>query len=268
MSGALKMQYGLNGKQWLWPRLLQWSICLFLLLGYGTVQAQEKNLVRQGNQYYQQQKYKEAAAAYQQALQKNPGYVPGSFNLGNSLIQQRQYDAARKVMTNTAKNSKIAGEQSGAHYNIGNTYMQEQKWQEAIDAYKRALRKNAQDADAKYNLSYALTKMKQDQKGGGGKDKNKDKNKDQQQKDQQQKDDQNKDKKDGDKNKDPQNKDPQDGKDPQDKKEDQQHPKPQPSKLSEQQAENLLNALQQDEKKLQDKVQKEKGVPVKVDKDW
>jgi ABC-type Fe3+-hydroxamate transport system substrate-binding protein len=38
--------------------------------------------------------------------------------------------------------------------------------------------------------------------------------------------------------------------------------------LSEKQAEQLLNALQQEEKKLQDKMKKEKGAPVRMQKDW
>jgi len=248
------------------------SIIILLLLACTGAFAQEKALVKKGNQLYQQKKFKEASASYQQALQQNPAYAPGSFNLGNALIQQQQYDAARKVMTNAAKNSKDKQQQADANYNIGNTYMSEQKWAEAVEAYKQTLRKNPQDVDAKYNLSYALAKMKQDQ-NGDGKDKNKDKNKDDKNKDKDKKDqdkkDQNKDgqddKKDQDKNGD-QNK-PQDGKDKEDKEE-QKRPEPQPSKLTQQQAENLLNALQQDERKLQDKVQKGKGIPVKTDKDW
>lgn len=247
------------------------GIIILLLLACTGTYAQEKALVRKGNELYQQKKYKEASATYQQALQQNPTYTPGSFNLGNSLIQQQQYEAARKVMTQAAKNTKDKLQQSEANYNIGNTYMSEQKWAEAVAAYKQTLRRNPQDADAKYNLSYALTKMKQDQ-NGGGKDKNKDKNKDDKNKDKDKKD---QDKKDQDKDgqddkkeqdkKEDQNK-PQDGKDKEDKE--QKRPEPQPSKLTQQQADNLLNALQQDERKLQDKVQKGKGIPVKTDKDW
>lgn len=250
----------------------QGALLMGLLLCCITVLAQEKRLVREGNQLYQQKKFKEAAAAYQQALQKNPAYVPGSFNLGNSLIQQNQLEAARKVMTATAKNAKAKEEQSGANYNIGNTYMQEQKWAEAVDAYKKALRKNPQDADAKYNLSYALAKMKQNQNGGGGKDKNKDnkdkndKNKDDKNKDKDKKDQQDKNKQDQQDQKD-QQQDKNQGNGKEDQK-DQQRPEPQPSKLTQQQADNLLKALQQDERKLQDKVQKGKGVPVKMEKDW
>jgi Ca-activated chloride channel family protein len=238
-------------------------ILMALCVAVSMASAQSQKLVREGNKLYEQNKFKEAGATYQKALQKDPTSIPGMFNLGNSLYQQKQFDASRKILAGAAKNAKDKGSKAEVNYNIGNTYMSEKKWEDAIESYKQTLKNNPQDADAKYNLSYAKAMMKKDQ-GGGGKDKNKDKDKDK-------KDDKNKDKnKDdkGDKDKDKQDKgEPdKDKKDQQDK--DQQRPQPQPSKLSQQQADQLLNALQQEEKKLQDKMQKEKGVPVKTDKDW
>lgn len=246
------------------------SYFTFLLLICPVFVHAQKRLVNKGNKLYEQKKYKEASATYQQALKNNPNYTPGLFNLGNSLYQQKNYDASRKIMNNTAKLSKDKNVKADAHYNVGNTYMQEQKWDEAIEAYKQALRNNPQDEAAKYNLSYALA-MKKKQNGGGGKnnDKNKnqdkqDQNKDQQNKnDQDQKDQQNKDQQ----NKDQQNKNDKDQQD-QNKNDRQDQPKPQPSKLTEQQADQLLNALSQEEKKLHDKKEKGKVVPVKVEKDW
>lgn len=222
--------------------------------------AQINRLLTQGNQLYEQQKYKEAAADYAKALARDPNNVPGMFNLGNSFYQQKQYDSSRKVMEATARMSKDKGGQSAANYNIGNTYMAQQKWDDAIDAYKKTLRANPQDADAKYNLAYAEAMKKKDQQNQK-QDKNK-QNKDQ--KDQKDKKDQQK--KDPDKDKKDQDQKDQDQKNQQDK--DQQEPQGQPSKLSQQQADQLLNALQQEEKKLQDKMKKEKGVPVKMQKDW
>jgi len=225
-------------------------------LAYG----QERVLLRKGNELYGQQKFNEAAALYQQALTKNPASVTGMFNLGNAYYKQKQLDAARRVMAATAKQSADSLQRSGAQYNIGNTYMDEKKWQDAIEAYKQALRNNPQDEAAKYNLSYAREMLKQQQQSGGGKnDKNqdKDKNKDNKQQQQQQKDQQNKEQQDN-------RQQQQDNK----QQQEQQRPEPGPSKLSEQQADQILNALQQEEKHLQDKQQQAKGVPVKLDKDW
>lgn len=240
-------------------------LTLLMVVACQQVQAQPKpnRLINEGNKLYEQKKYKEAAVDYQRALQKNPTYVPGIFNLGNTLFQQGQFDASRQVLSNVSKVAKTKEEKSGAHYNIGNSYMQEKKWEEAIAAYKNALRNNPQDMDAKYNLSYAEQMLKK-QQDGGGKNNKQDKNKDNKQDKQDQ---QNKDNKKQDQNKD-QQKD-QDNKDQQDKKDQQdQQPQGQPSKLSKEQADQLLNALQQEEKKLQDKKQKQKGVPVRMEKDW
>ncbi len=233
---------------------------IFTLLSIGaSANAQERRLVREGNDLYSKQKYKEAAAAYEKALKEQPAFVPGAFNLGNALIQQKQYDAARKVMDNTVKSSKDPRVQGGAQYNKGNTFMSEQKWQEAVESYKSALRRNPEDIDAKYNLSYALSKLKQDQQ-----QQNKDKKDDKDKKDQQNKQDK-KDK--GDQKKDDKQQDQNQSQEGGDQKQ-AQRPEPQSSKLSQQQADNLLKALQQDERKTQDKMQQAKGTPVKLQKDW
>src|ERR1043165_5855912 len=106
------------------------SFCYILILIactiYGNAYAQTNRYVREGNKLYEQKKYKEAAVDYQKALAKNPTYLPGMFNLGNSLYQQKQFDAARKVLNATAKTAKDKESKAGANYNIGNTYMQEQ----------------------------------------------------------------------------------------------------------------------------------------------
>jgi len=222
-----------------------------------SVNAQQKQVI-EGNKLYGEKKYKEATKEYQNALKKNPNYTPGIFNLGNALYQDKNYDASRKIFDGLAKKSNDAGLKAASNYNIGNTYMSEQKWQEAAEAYKQSLRRNPQDEEAKYNLSYALSKMKQQE------NKNKD-NKDQKQKqDQQQK-----------QNKEQDNKKQQDNTNQQNNKPDQQKEQnneqkqqPQPSKLNEKQAEQLLNALAQEEKKLHDKKEKGKAMKVKVDKDW
>ncbi|MBS1775847.1 MAG: tetratricopeptide repeat protein [Bacteroidetes bacterium] len=226
----------------------------------------QKGQVQNGNKLYEAKQYKDAAKAYQQALLKNPSYAPGLFNLGNALYQEKNFDASRQVLTNLEKQTKDKNVKANATYNIGNSYMSEQKWQEAIDAYKTTLRNDPQDEAAKYNLSYALEMMKKNSGGGGGKNnKQQDQNKDDKNKNQKDKDNSSKDQ---------QNKDQQQKQDQQqnnnDKKEDQQdnRPQPQPSKLSKEQADQLLNALAQEEKKLHDKKEKGKATQIKVDKDW
>ncbi len=232
---------------------------LMLLLCGSVAHGQINKFILEGNKAYEKQNYKQASIDYAKALQKDPNNVPGIFNLGNSLYQQKQYDLSRRVMESAAKVAPTKEGKAQANYNIGNTYMSQRKWDEAISAYKQTLRNNPQDADAKYNLSYASAmKKKEEQQQKQDKDK-----KDQQKQDQQKQDDKKddkKDKKDQDQNK--------DGDKKEEQKKDQQQPQPDPSKMSEQAAEQQLNALRQQENKLQDKMKKEKGVPVRMQKDW
>ncbi len=249
----------------IFPKAFFFFVYMLLLTAGASAQRQQ---IRKGNQLYQEQKYGEAAESYQQGLSRNPAFLPGVFNLGNALYQQKNYEGARKAMDAVAKQPGAKDLKANAQYNIGNTYLSEQKWQEAAEAYKAALRSNPQDEAAKYNLSYALSMMKKEQ-GDGGKDNKQDQNKDNKDQDKDNKD-QNKDQQDKqDQNKDEQNKDQQNPKeDKEGGKGQEQRPQPQPSKLTREQADQLLNALAQEEKKLHDKKEKGKAVKVKVEKDW
>jgi Ca-activated chloride channel family protein len=239
-------------------------VALSIFVTAAHAQNQADALIRQGNKLYEQQKFDAATTNYQKAIIKDPNYTPGLFNLGNSLYQQQKFDASRQVMTATANATKDQTAKAGVNYNIGNTYMAEKKWEDAVNSYKQTLRNNPNDLDAKYNLSYAEQMMKKQQGGGGGKDNKKDDKKDQKK---DKKDQQNKNDKGKDKDKDKQNQDQQD-QNKGDKDKQDEHPQGQPSKLSQQQADQVLNALQNEEKKLHDKLNKEKGIPSRMAKDW
>ena len=222
--------------------------------------AQTNKFLQQGNKLYDEKKYDEATNSYLKALEKDPNNATGLFNLGNALYQQNHIDSARKVMSATASALKDKNGKAAANYNIGNTYMAQRKWEDAASAYKNTLRNNPQDVDAKYNLSYAEQMLKKQQGGGGNKDKkdNKDQQKDKQQQQDKNKQDKGKDKQD------------QPGDDKDKDKQDDKYQKPQGKQgnMTQQQADQVLNALQQEEKKLQDKLKKEKGIPTKLAKDW
>ena len=210
-------------------------ILLSLLIPFSGF-AQTNRLIHEGNQLYEQQRYKEAAIDYQKALKKDPNNVSGLFNLSNSLYQQKQYDSSRKFLESSEKAVKDKGGKSAINYNIGNSYMAQQKYEDAVKAYKQTLRNNPNDVDAKYNLSYAEQMLKKQQQ------QNKDQQKQQQQQ-QQQKQDQKQDQKDKNDQQKQQDQKSEDKNDEQ-KEEKQQS---QPGNLSQQQADQLLNALQQQE---------------------
>lgn len=224
-------------------------------------------LIRKGNEQYKKQQYADAEASYKKALERNAKSVAGHYNLGNSLYEQKRYEAARQQYANTLKTEAGKDVKADAAYNIGNTFMEDKKWEESIKNYKAALKANPADEQARYNLAYAqaMLKKQQNQQQGGGNNKDKNDKKDQknQDKDKDKKDDQQKDQDKKDQNKQNQQKD----KDQQDKEQQQNQPKP--SKLTQEEAKRLLQALAQQEKKLQeDKMKKVKASPGMVEKDW
>jgi hypothetical protein len=169
---------------------------------------------------------------------------------------------------------------------MGNTYMNEKKYTEAVEAYKNALRNNPSDDETRYNLALAKEMLEknppqEDQK----KDDKQDQNKENEDKKEQ---DDKGDNKEGDKGDNKEDKDKGDQKDdkgdeekdkgkpdePKDQKEGEgdkpQQSQPQPGQLSPQQVKSLLEAMNNEEEKVQDKInaQKQKGARVKSNKDW
>ncbi len=231
--------------------------------------------------------FPKAEADYRQAISLNPKDDTAKYNLGNAYYNKEMNDVAMNRFKQAAAVAESKEDKHKAFHNLGNTYMNEKKYQEAVEAYKNALRNNPKDEETRYNLALAKELLKDQQKnGGGGDDDNKDKDdkKDQDKKDQKDKKDQ--DKKDGDDGDKKDQKDKGDNKDdkkegdkdkdkgkPDKPKDDKQKQKPQqqqPGKLSPQQVKNLLEAMNNEEKKIQDKInaKKQKGVKIKSEKDW
>jgi Ca-activated chloride channel family protein len=235
------------------------------------LQRKARKLLRQGNELYNKKQYTDASVAYQKSLGQNTKYDKAAYNLGNALYQNKNYKEAVPQYELTAQTAKDKFTKAEAYHNIGNAMMEQKQYQPAVDAYKNSLRNNPNDDETRYNLAVAqklLDKEKQDNKDNKDKkdkdDKNKDKNKDKKDgddKDKKEKKDKDKEDK-GDKNKD---KDPK-----KDEKKDKPKPKPQQGKMTPQQIKQLLESLNNEEKKTQKKMnaQKAKGKKIKQEKDW
>ena len=229
-----------------------------------------------------------AEMAYRKAISEQATSVAGIYNLGNSYIKNGSFDEALYRLDEAAKAATSKSEKHKAYHNIGNVLMKNKKCKEAVEAYKNALRNDPTDDETRYNLGLAkicADQQKDDNKDDKNKDnkdnkddkkdqdKKDDKGNDKDKKDQDQKDKGDQDKKEGDDKKDDKgkpkdekdNKGKEDGKDKQ-----QQPPKPQPGQLSPQQVKNLLEAMNNEEQKVQEKMnaEKQKGVIIKTEKDW
>ena len=249
-----------------------WLFMLMMVVPMLSMAQSDKNLVRQGNKDYQNAAYNEAEINYRKALDKNPANTVAQFNLGGAMYSQENFEKAAEVYAATDIKEKSPEEKSAVYYNLGNSMLKAGKSDEAITAYKQALRENPKNEEARYNLEYLRQKQQQQQ----NKDQNKDDKKDQDKKNQDQDKDQEKqDQKDQNKDKQEQNKDQQDQQQqdqPQDQKNEQGKQNEQQSqKISKKDAERMLDALKNNEKKTLEKLKKAKKKNAKViksEKDW
>jgi Ca-activated chloride channel family protein len=221
-------------------------IIFILLIAYFSSFSQKENvLLRQGNRKFENGDYKEAEKDYRKALELNKESVKGQFNLGTAVYKNNNFEESAKIYSNLAEKKSDREIQSKVFHNLGNSYLQSKEYEKSILSYKNALMNNPKNIDTKYNLEYAKMMLKKQQQ--------------QQQQDKDNKKDDKKDDKKDQKDKQDQNKNQDQQKQPQDQK-----------KISKDDAERMLEALKNDEKKTMQKVKKQKAkVQVTgIEKDW
>lgn len=239
------------------------------------------NFVYEGNELIDSEEFISAEMEYRKAISEEPSYVAGAYNLGNSYYQKGQYDEALYRLTQAAENATSKVEKHKAYHNIGNILMQDKMCKEAVEAFKNALRNDPTDDETRYNFALAKECAEQQQDNEDendkqekeqekeGDDEEKDKGENEEKEDENEQKDQGEDEqKEGDDQKDNQGQ-PKDDKEGE-KKEQNGKPQPQKGQLSPQQIKSLLEAMNNQEQKVQDKInaQKQKGKPIKTDKDW
>ena len=228
----------------------------------------ENKDIKRGNELYRQEKFTEAEVEYRNGLDKNSASFGANYNLGNTLYKEGKYEEAIQQYQIAGSGLKDAKQNATIHHNIGNAFLKQQKYGESIKSYKNALRYNPNDEDTRYNLAYAqkmlIQQQNQQNNNGDNKEDNKDQNQQNQQNQNQQN--QNQDKQDNqDQKQDNQNQQSQQNDQKQDK---QQQNKPQ---MSRENAEQILKALEEDEKSLQEKIKLQEKKDAKrynVEKDW
>ena len=220
-------------------------IYILVLVAVTAFAQQERKFIRKGNNLYEKENFQESEIQYRKAIDKDKNSYNASFNIGDALYKQEKYEDATKQFSDLTNREMSKEEKAKLYHNIGNSMLQNQKVKESIDAYKEALRNNPNDMDTKYNLAFAQRLLQQQQQ------------EQEQQQDQQDNKDKNQDKKDQ-------------NQDQQEQNEQQQQQQQQQPQISKEDAERLLQALANDEKKTQDKLKEEKAksAKVKVVKEW
>lgn len=211
-------------------------------------QKTERDYLRSGNKLYKDSLFVKSEVDYRKVLELDPQSTDASYNLGNALLMQQkakeameQFEAASHIEKDKAKLAEI-------YHNMGVILQSSKQLPQCIEAYKQALRNNPKDDETRYNLALAQKQLKDQQQNQQNQEQNKEEKQEQKQDEKQQ------------------NKDQQE----QEKQNQQQNQQQQQqNQLSKENAEQLLNAVMQDEKNVQDKVKKQIQVSGrKLEKDW
>ena len=233
--------------------IVKYLAIVVMLLVCGEVSAQqmrERGLVRKGNREFKREQFEKSVDSYQRALQHDTTCFEAKYDLASALYRTERYDKAEKTLLSIVSDStRTELERGEVAYNLGNTQFAQQKYKEALSSYRQAMRCNPNDEDAKFN--YAFTKRLIQQQEQQQQQQNQDQNKD------------NQDKQDNQNQQDQQQPQNQDGKE--DKQEGGQRPE---GAMTPEQQEALLQAIQAEEDKTQDKLKEKKGVLIRGSKNW
>ena len=230
---------GFHAKKWFLSK--RFNLVLIFLFVSATTFAQEKTMNSQ-----QKEKQLRIVKSKEKAQKEKAEY-----NLGNTIYKNKKYSEAITNYKNASELAKTDVEKHKAFHNLGNAYMQDKNYKSAVESYKSALKANSKDEQTRYNLALAKKMLEKNPPKPKPKNKNKD-NKEGKDKDKQNKD------KNGDKDK-------KDGKDKEKNKEQQKKPS-----ANKQRMDNILKAIGNDEKKVQEKINANKTkTNTKVsEKDW
>ena len=227
-------------------------LSMFLLAGtvHGLAQNKtDRDYLRSGNKLYNDSLFIKAEVDYRKALEINPKSTDAMFNLANALLMQQKAQEAMEQYESVSKIEKDKEKLAQIYHNMGVILQSSKQLPQCIEAYKESLRNNPKDDETRYNLALAQKQLKDQQQDQ--------QNQDQQQQQQEQKED-----------KQDQNKDQQE-QDQKDQQQNQQQQQQNKNEMSKENAQQLLNAVMQDEKNVQDKVKKQLQIKgKKLEKDW
>ena len=230
-------------------------LSLLLCVGAGQAFAQEKtdrDYLRSGNKLYNDSLFIKAEVDYRKALELNPKSTDAMFNLGNALLMQQKAQEAMEQYESVSKIEKDKEKLAQIYHNMGVILQSSKQLTQCIEAYKESLRNNPKDEETRYNLALAQKLLKDQQQNQQNQ---------QQNQDQQQQEEQKEEKQDQNKDQQQQNQDQQ--------QQNQQQEQQNKNEMSKENAQQLLNAVMQDEKNVQDKVKKQLQIRgKKLEKDW
>ena len=240
-------------------RQIVMMLVLSALVSVANAQSKGKahDLRRNADQQYDRKAYDQAEESYRKATILDPD-DKGTFNLGNAIFNQNRYEEAARQYEKAAEMIESKGERSRAWYNLGNAHYLNGKFDQSVEAFKKALRDNPEDLEAKQNLLMALQELKmqqQQQQQQNQQEQEEQEDQDQQQQQQPSPQDQNQDQENQ-------------QQDAQSEDQNQTEPEQLEQKLTKDQAMQLLEIIDEEDKKVQEKLRKVQSKEKKAAKDW
>ena len=223
---------------------------LFLLTSTWVLAQDETNNLYEGNKAYNDKKFTKSEAKFRASTNTNKSSKATSFyNLGNSIYKSNQPNESKYSFFQATELAKTKEEKHKAFHNLGNAFMKDKDYANAVDSYKNALRNNPTDEETRYNYALAKKMLKDNPPPNSPKDEGDGKDSAPQENDNQ--------------------KQPK-PKNDNSEKEKQQENQPKPSGQNQQQIESILEAVNNAEQELQQKVnsRKEQRRSNKNEKDW
>ena len=255
----------------------------------------ERKLVRQGNEQFERRNFYNSFNRYSEALEHAPGSYEALYNRANAYLHLMMSNPQDSTLTREvsnkyfeviANNKYLSAEQRAEVLrNLGESLFLQQEYESALNAFRESLKLNPDDQETKRN--YVLTKRIVDQKRDAQQRQQQQNQNQDQQNDQDQQDDQSQNDG-GDNGQDPNSQNPNgndqsqnegenpdqqqepeqdEGENPEDEG-DQGGQQPESEGLSDEQ-ERMLDAIQAEENKTQDKIKEgQKGVVIHGKKNW
>lgn len=149
--------------------------CAAMLLGMGTAYAQllpERKLVRQGNEQFERRNFNNSLNRYNEALEHAPHSYEAQYNRANAYLQLKldnpqdstfSFEISNRYFEQIASNKSLTPEQRGEVLrNLGESLFMQEEYESALNAFRESLKLYPEDAETKRN--YVLTKRIVDQK--------------------------------------------------------------------------------------------------------
>jgi tetratricopeptide (TPR) repeat protein len=122
-------------------------------------------LVAKGRAAYDARQYEEALAAFEEAKKERPDDPAVEYNRGVALAQLGRVAEAKAAFQRVTE-AKRPELQEKAWYNLGNVHATTGERKEALQAYRRALKLDPNDALARHNYEVVLRNLPPPQQGG------------------------------------------------------------------------------------------------------